>query len=908
MIRKLLSCGLLVSIVAFNFGSSKSSYAMIALSEEKRFKTVASNNHWGRSDIRAYLNRGLGRVTDEGFVINKNARLDSMSSPNRNGYDRHFSEDEHKIIRKTTVQTNDAWNRKICSCYETTDKFFLPSGNENNGVLSWGNEDISDDNIYNNVLKYDSSHLIPQKYFSRVGGNYNTFSWLRSPFLIHSCNSLVSKSDSAIKYNPVHYIRSIAPVFKVSLSDQSEIIFSSTVSAKCLKNKNSFGRFLIYDNVVSDCDKCWKGCASTVADSVENKGCGMFLKKKRSNNNFRVKSVNHNEEENSLSISYTGGEIGKAIVVCTETESSIYCAAGIISTSEDDLLTISCISDIWSEFNKFKESMKIKVWMEDIPEKDDLISATIPELFSWKGENFEFVNKLDEAYFEKFSTYTANKKVFALKKDLQCSWGIMDDLYCKTYNGASDQKIYFGRSCNDVPLVFWIAGRENEEGSVDKDGEVMCLYQAFTIEDFAFNSDVGADYKGSPKVEFILENQQVGQEYPREGIKINLEYIKEKPDILWRYKKYGEGKWINGMPSVKGEYELQAILPETDRHEAVYSLPVTFTVDVTCKKVNLMRPGGHIQGIKHPVASSKKSEGWTGSKVCFGSYRDCPLLFRVLDLKTVECEEGLNISVVKLDCDSVLKKFPRSIDVKTWMNQGLFKSGFSNLEWELIEKNKSCEGGDKIFELDLSDALNAEYGYSNEYATNRLKRKFGATALRRWWLSSKKQDENKCIGLDGSVECCHSCFNCVGVSPAMNLNLSSVLFISSGNKPSSSKLEAIQSDGTSYVWKFTLIDSSKIIRLRNGRCVEREENIIKVPYIYEGDNINRISVMITDALSEEIFYYGGLKVNFPLENVGEGSFELPNELPEKAKFYIIAEQINEPGFTDYASKPFELYI
>lgn len=908
MFKKLQLWSLIVCLVIFDLSNVQLTYAMDWMNQGKIFKTIAFTNHWGRSDIRAYLNRGLGRVTDEGFVVGKNAKINSMSRAKGNGYDRHFSDDEHKIIRETTVQTNDVWNKKFCSCYETTDKFFLPSGNEKKGVISWGNEDISDDSVCDNILKYDADRLIPKEYFASKNCSCSTFSWLRSPISEHSCNSLVSKSGAVVRYSPIHYIKSVSPVFKVSLSSESEIIFSSTVSAKYLKDKESFGRFMIYNNVLGDDSGCWKGVVNIEADGVKSRGCGMFLKKKYNNNNFKAKSVAYNEKEDSLVVSYAGGEVGKAIVVCTETGSKVYCAAGMISTSEDSLLIISSVNDIWSDFNSVKEKIKIKVWMEDVTEKDDLSSATIPDLFSWNNGNFEFVAKLDETYCENLSAYTGNQKTFTLKRDLQCSWGMIDDLSSQTYKNASNQKIYFGRGHNDIPLEFWIAGRENERGVVNRTGGVMCLYQAVPIEECYFNLDFWSVSDGTEKVELILEDEKSSQEYPKDGIKLNLGYLKEKSSILWRHKNYNEGQWISGMPIIKGKYELQAILPETDSHETVYSLPVTFTLSVTRRKINLLRRNGFIQGIKHPVLSSSNSAGWMGSKVYFGSYKNCPLLFRVIDIKIVNREDGNNYCLMKLDCDSVIKKIPCDRNARNWLNQGLFKDGFSNLEWEAFESN-SCYGvGDKIFELDLNDVLNEDYGYSDKCVLSRVKRKFGGTALRRWWLSSKKQGEDKCIGLDGSVEYCHSCFNCVGVSPAMNLNLSSVLFISSGNKPSSSKLEAIQIDGTTDVWKFTLIDSSKIIRIQDGCCVEREENIIKVPYIYEGDNINRISVMITDALSEEIFYYGGLKVDSPLENIGIGSFELPNDLPENSKFYVVAEQINKPGFTDYASKPFELYI
>ena len=160
----------------------------------------------------------------------------------------------------------------------------------------------------------------------------------------------------------------------------------------------------------------------------------------------------------------------------------------------------------------------IKVWMEDASGGSSLATATEPDTFV--GSNGSIANAETAA--------AANQRVFALKNDLQTSWGDLSKLTASdlsnvtsgstvagTYEGdsfvtgkvagvgATNQKIYFGTAATGDPLEVWIAGREtyasgkspkDGDGTIDSTGEIMTLYQAKSVERRPFNARMD-DYK-----------------------------------------------------------------------------------------------------------------------------------------------------------------------------------------------------------------------------------------------------------------------------------------------------------------------------------------------------------------------------------------------------------------------------
>ena len=181
------------------------------------------------------------------------------------------------------------------------------------------------------------------------------------------------------------------------------------------------------------------------------------------------------------------------------------------------------------------------------------------------------------------------------------------------------------------------------------------------------------------------------------------------------------------------------------------------------------------------------------------------------------------------------------------------------------------------------------------------------------------------------------------MSPALNLNLSSVIFSSANAVSKSSALTSGSTEiGTeeNTDWKLTLKDTGKSVKLTEGRSVTKaSDGTITVPYTYkdkenatEKEIVNQISVMITDKAYDaekvaneqeaQILYYGALQDIKNAEgndstvaetSTGTGTFALPSGLIEKVQgedyhIYLLAEHVNDDNNTDYASEPLEVEV
>lgn len=151
----------LATIIAMMLGMMPNSDVLATGTEPETFVTATRGNHWGRSDLRAYMNN----VDKE----NNTLPLDSSTEGNNNDYfPSKFSDAEYDLVQPFTYSTNvlDSTGNVI-STYEVTDKFWLPSGNINNdGLISWSQEDISSNAQYSRTTKNDKQHLIPISYWS----------------------------------------------------------------------------------------------------------------------------------------------------------------------------------------------------------------------------------------------------------------------------------------------------------------------------------------------------------------------------------------------------------------------------------------------------------------------------------------------------------------------------------------------------------------------------------------------------------------------------------------------------------------------------------------------------------------------------------------------------------------------
>ena len=142
----------------------------------------------------------------------------------------------------------------------------------------------------------------------------------------------------------------------------------------------------------------------------------------------------------------------------------------------------------------------------------------------------------------------------------------------------------------------------------------------------------------------------------------------------------------------------------------------------------------------------------------------------------------------------------------------------------------------------------------------------------------------------------------VGVSPAFNVNLSSVIF--------SSVISGSEDYGKEY--KLTLKDTGFGIAVTDGSAVAASGTTVYVPYTVTDTDENldpdTVSVLI-QSTDNTILYYEPLSGTYATN--GTGTFELPStlELDGWGTSYtvsILAEDVNEKMETDYASVPVAL--
>lgn len=321
-----------------------------------------------------------------------------------------------------------------------------------------------------------------------------------------------------------------------------------------------------------------------------------------------------------------------------------------------------------------------------------------------------------------------------------------------------------------------------------------------------------------------------------------------------------------------------------------------------------------------------------GSKVYFGHYAGEPTLYRVLSLpdsqRIIDDEETL-----LLDCDTVLErkcfddnfrkndaqiKVPsewQGSDIDAWLNGEFIGSTeiLTRLERGAIVKTQ-MDTEEAIYTI--GNWTYEDYGAQGYlfllsaaeakalYAENAARAKDGESTS--WWVRSSFGHMGNGAGSihgDGHI-CNNSITNFgVGVSPAMNIRLSAILFAS----------PAGGENAPDEVWKLTLLDPGKTVKLAEDEPVTREAtedgSVITIPYTCEGENVTRISVLITDKdfsdTGAQVLYYGGIQPS-PRGTAGKGAFLLPADLEKKVcgkdyYAYILAEDIHGQRETDYAS-------
>ena len=335
------------------------------------------------------------------------------------------------------------------------------------------------------------------------------------------------------------------------------------------------------------------------------------------------------------------------------------------------------------------------------------------------------------------------------------------------------------------------------------------------------------------------------------------------------------------------------------------------------------------------------------SYVYFGKYNGNPVKYRVLSKNT----NGFGGTTMLLDCNSILltkKRFDddsnvwANSEIRGWLNGDEFlgnTSCFTSAEneaiavsskdapndddgsgWSSLGFAKLSEGDkkDRIFLLDAREATCSTYGYTdwgselNYHWADDSRKKSGADIW--WWLRSPYPDYDDRAGFvnsSGALRNIRVNTESVGVSPALNINLSSVIF---------SSLISGTAGSAEAEYKLTLLDSKMIIA-EGSAGVSRSGNTITVPYEITGDNAinaNQVSVLIMDSAysagTAATSGYTYLKLDVSsFGTTGTGTFTLPAAYADKTcgtdyYAYILAEDINNENATDYASAPTAITI
>ena len=348
--------------------------------------------------------------------------------------------------------------------------------------------------------------------------------------------------------------------------------------------------------------------------------------------------------------------------------------------------------------------------------------------------------------------------------------------------------------------------------------------------------------------------------------------------------------------------------------------------------------GKAIQLVTSGISGYDTAKGGTGyDYIYMGSYNSSPVKWRVLDDQTNfdsngdgTNETGLFLlsedllgsggrGDVYFDGTSPYSNAWQGSDAQAWCNT-FESSNLDSLELAaILATTKSDDAftssthnvsfaastnilnSDQVFFLSAEEAVNSEYGFTDDAA--RIAN-YGNSAS-TWWLRSPYADFASSTGLvdgygrvyDGGVGLGWA------ARPAFNLNLNSVLFTSAavGGKPDGGLTTISEYSGNE--WKLTLKDSSRSNFAVTSAAVTAYTNGSTVEISYTGAKTGAneyISALLVDDNGNPT-YYG--RSNAPLtETDGTARLSVPAGFAEGSyTLKIFNEQYNGDNKTDYAS-------
>ena len=827
-------------------------------------------NHYGASDLRA--------------------RLNEMVADNNTTY---FIPAEKSLIQPTTVSTEDASSN---ASYTTTDILYALHGDYN----------ISEEVLY---AGSGNDKALSMNTYWNTGDRF----WLRVPKTSSLQVVLVAEPDFSINENfsdSTSYV--VRPASNLNLSS---VIFASAATA---------------------------ASSDTVKAETIQTDTAMTLRLDGKDKN--IGTITYNSSEGTVKA--TKGTVTSAsIVVQGNNAGTDWYYSKQISGNDATVTTDEIKTKISESVSTIFDSSDIdlnncRIWLETT-DADGMIYA---------------VNATEEKNAPTEETKTLNISEGAIK--------ITPTGY--TQNGGNEiaftgKYIITGSVECDTPLSFSNETDEAVEYDVTFDnahilGGSYC--SAITFKDGSISDiTVNITNKGTSEVRAwggaSFQNQISG------NVKVTVNITEEEGSSLYLGPRdENQGDTTHRIYSSDIDCKVNGAVPANEKtfKSGTYAQtePETPGEDATKKSIGL---GTSI--IANPTVPTSITDTWKGSYVYFGTYNGSPVKYRVLDSDTTTFSYDDTTKTMLLDCDSLLfeSKFDDSSNewansyLKRYLNsekgegydyssEGFLTTAFTSSEQNAIASSSkstphSSDGetygdiewtslkGDKIFLLDLIEVCNMSYGYSMEaynYATNRIKTCDGVNNNTIWWLRSTSQMMSNYVGMvrfsdeggwfdRGTAASCSDSY----VSPALNINLSSVLF--------SSVISGTAGE-TGAEYKLTLIDDNTTMAA-NGN-ITRKGDTITVPYTItegEGGAVTKASVLILDKQytlgntnNANILAYDTLDTNdVNFETTSTGTFKLPAELSEKEcgkdyYAYIIAECDKSDKLTNYASAPVSISV
>lgn len=354
-------------------------------------------------------------------------------------------------------------------------------------------------------------------------------------------------------------------------------------------------------------------------------------------------------------------------------------------------------------------------------------------------------------------------------------------------------------------------------------------------------------------------------------------------------------------------------------------------------------------GLSDPDVPADKDAPWSGSYVYFGTYGSKPIRFRVLAKDSTAYTSGKALfldSDVSLfeECFDNAEPYSNSWNGSTLQKtlNSTFLAGFHACEREAIATSNGSGGiiyepgsmetgacgapvsiNDKVFLLDPAEVRNEAYGYSSDdgrddtgnfHSVYNRKKEGSPRTGGCWYLRTAASENSEMRGWhllavvsDGGFYTRPSSdagiyrgSGAIGVSPALNVDQRSILFTSlTGNGKNEFKL--------------TLMDSGLSVTVPDGGMASIEEKTVTIPCEAGGpdaDSATRVSVLILDKVYLPGNPNGAGILSYTALRVG-GTFDLPADCDPEGwgidyHVYLLAENLNGPYRTDYASNPLPL--